>query len=175
MPSRGTETEFELTTIERLERQGYDYIHGSELEREPHEVVLRDRLKANLASAILNFQMQAWMKLCVYSYVPKVPTPSMEICSSMKTETGAGPNSAPVRHTEVPIGNLAICVGFIVRRISRCGNISHDVLYGIHCENRHPNKTKSRSQLGRLFSSTERTKLERESASVCFTIVPAAP
>ena len=40
MPSRGTETEFELTTIERLERLGYRYCHGIELNREPDAVVL---------------------------------------------------------------------------------------------------------------------------------------
>ncbi len=48
MPHRGTETDFELTTIERLIGQDYDYIHGSELVREPAEVVLRDRLRDNL-------------------------------------------------------------------------------------------------------------------------------
>ena len=48
MPHRGTETEFELTTIERLDRLDYDYVHGSELDREPQEAVLRDRLRANL-------------------------------------------------------------------------------------------------------------------------------
>ena len=51
MPAHGTETEFELTTIERLKGQfGPDsYTHGSELDREPGEVVLRDVLRRNLA------------------------------------------------------------------------------------------------------------------------------
>ena len=44
MSHRGTETEFELTTIERLERQGYIYRHGDDLERSHGEVVLKDRL-----------------------------------------------------------------------------------------------------------------------------------
>ena len=48
MGHRGTETEFELTTIERLERLRYSYIHGEELERDRTEVVLRDRLRAQL-------------------------------------------------------------------------------------------------------------------------------
>lgn len=48
MPRRGTESEFELTTIERLEALGYSYIHGSELTREKEEVVLLDRLRAFL-------------------------------------------------------------------------------------------------------------------------------
>ena len=48
MGRRGTESEFELTTIERLERLGYDYRHGEELERGPEEVVLRGRLRAAL-------------------------------------------------------------------------------------------------------------------------------
>lgn len=51
MPDRGTETEFELTTIERLEREGYIYIHGEELERPHEEVVLKDRLRSFLAKA----------------------------------------------------------------------------------------------------------------------------
>jgi type I restriction enzyme R subunit len=51
MPShRGTETDFELTTIERLEEQGYAYLLGLELDRPNDEVVLRDVLLANLAS-----------------------------------------------------------------------------------------------------------------------------
>lgn len=48
MGHRGSETEFELATIQRLERLGYGYTHGSELERPPAEVVLRDRLRAFL-------------------------------------------------------------------------------------------------------------------------------
>ena len=51
MAQRGTETEFELTTIERLERLGYDYTHGEELTRPPEEVVLKDRLRAHLVDA----------------------------------------------------------------------------------------------------------------------------
>lgn len=49
MGHRGTETDFELTTIERLEGLGYAYIHGSEIERTQTEVVLRDRLREALA------------------------------------------------------------------------------------------------------------------------------
>lgn len=50
MPHRGTETDFELTTIERLEELGYGYSHGSDLSRVPTEVVLRDVLRRSLAS-----------------------------------------------------------------------------------------------------------------------------
>lgn len=50
MPHRGTETEFELTTIERLEGDDYIYIHGEELDRPHEEVVLKDRLRTFLAS-----------------------------------------------------------------------------------------------------------------------------
>jgi type I restriction enzyme, R subunit len=47
---RGTETEFELTTIERLEQQGYTWLPGEELGRpDEAEVVLRDRLRNFLA------------------------------------------------------------------------------------------------------------------------------
>jgi type I restriction enzyme R subunit len=50
MPShRGTETDFERTTIERLEQAGYTYELGLELERPPEQVVLRDVLRENLA------------------------------------------------------------------------------------------------------------------------------
>ncbi len=48
MPHRGTESDFELTTIERLIALGYQHVHGSELSRVPEEVVLRDRLRASL-------------------------------------------------------------------------------------------------------------------------------
>jgi type I restriction enzyme R subunit len=46
--SRGTETQFELTTIERLEGLGYAHAFGYDLARERSEVVLADRLQANL-------------------------------------------------------------------------------------------------------------------------------
>ncbi|WP_156487393.1 hypothetical protein, partial [Geobacillus subterraneus] len=50
------ETEFEETTIERLKRLGYDYLHAQELfqrgERDSlHEVVLYGRLEAFLKKA----------------------------------------------------------------------------------------------------------------------------
>lgn len=48
--SRGTETQFELTTIERLERLGYGYLSGPDLARPHDEVVLRDVLRASLAA-----------------------------------------------------------------------------------------------------------------------------
>jgi type I restriction enzyme, R subunit len=46
---RGTESEFELTTIARLEQLGYRYTPGIELDRPPDEVVLRRRLRNFLA------------------------------------------------------------------------------------------------------------------------------
>jgi type I restriction enzyme R subunit len=49
-PHRGTETDFELTTIQRLEGQGYVHLPGLELDRPRDEVVLRDVLRANLAT-----------------------------------------------------------------------------------------------------------------------------
>src|SRR5215212_7657486 len=50
MPShRGTETDFELTTIERLEQQGYNHLLGLDLDRPHDEVVLGSVLRANLA------------------------------------------------------------------------------------------------------------------------------
>lgn len=51
MSHRGTETDFELTTIERLERLGYTHVHGEEITRPHEEVVLKDRLRAYLAEA----------------------------------------------------------------------------------------------------------------------------
>lgn len=48
MPHRGTESDFELTTIERLEQLGYTYVHGPDLDRPLDEVVLTDRLRAHL-------------------------------------------------------------------------------------------------------------------------------
>src|SRR5207247_6424563 len=49
MPHRGTETEFELTTIERLERLDYRYSHGEDLQRPREEVVLKDTLRNEFA------------------------------------------------------------------------------------------------------------------------------
>jgi type I restriction enzyme R subunit len=50
MPAhRGTETEFELTTIERLEQLNYTHRFGMDIERSHDEVVLKDTLRANLA------------------------------------------------------------------------------------------------------------------------------
>lgn len=51
MGHRGTETDFELTTIERLERLGYTHLHGEEITRLHEEVVLKDHLRAYLVSA----------------------------------------------------------------------------------------------------------------------------
>ncbi len=50
MPRHGTESELELTTIERLVALGYAYQHGSELARAPEQVVLLSRLEASLAA-----------------------------------------------------------------------------------------------------------------------------
>ena len=51
MPShRGTETDFELTTIKRLEGQGYTHLLGLELDRPHDEVVLRGVLREYLKS-----------------------------------------------------------------------------------------------------------------------------
>lgn len=49
MSRRGTETEFELSTIERLERQGYEYRLGLDIKRSSVEVVLVDRLASSLS------------------------------------------------------------------------------------------------------------------------------
>lgn len=48
MSSRGTETEFELTTIQRLEALGYQWQAGMDLDRDQREVVLLDRLRESL-------------------------------------------------------------------------------------------------------------------------------
>ncbi len=51
MSQRPTESDFEDATIERLERLGYAYLSGGDAERaDDSEVVLRSRLRANLAS-----------------------------------------------------------------------------------------------------------------------------
>ncbi len=47
--NRGTETTFELTTIERLELLCYQHQHGEDLDRPHDEVVLKDVLRASLA------------------------------------------------------------------------------------------------------------------------------
>ena len=51
MPSnRGTESTFELTTIERLEQLGYVWMAGPELVRPADEVVLKEQLRVSLAA-----------------------------------------------------------------------------------------------------------------------------
>jgi len=51
MPThRGTETTFELTTIERLEQLRYQHTFGPEIERLPDQAVLKDVLRASLAA-----------------------------------------------------------------------------------------------------------------------------
>ncbi|MCA9296069.1 MAG: type I restriction endonuclease subunit R, partial [Phycisphaerales bacterium] len=49
MPGRGTETEFELATIDRLVGLGYSHIHASDLTREPQDVILHDLLARSIA------------------------------------------------------------------------------------------------------------------------------
>lgn len=51
MGHRGTETDFELTTIERLERLRYTHVHGEEIARPHEEVILKDRLRDHLVAA----------------------------------------------------------------------------------------------------------------------------
>ena len=46
---RGIESDFEQTTIDRLQRQGCAYAFGPELAREPDALVLADGLRAFLA------------------------------------------------------------------------------------------------------------------------------
>ncbi|MBF0423592.1 MAG: hypothetical protein HQL73_11430 [Magnetococcales bacterium] len=46
---RGTETEFELTTIQRLELLGWEHAAGPDLDRDHDEVVLQDVLHTQLA------------------------------------------------------------------------------------------------------------------------------
>lgn len=46
----GTESDFELTTIQRLERLGYRPVFGMEIERPHTEVVLKDVLRAHLSA-----------------------------------------------------------------------------------------------------------------------------
>lgn len=46
---RGTETEFELATIQRLEKLDYRWLAGPDLVRDPSEVVLGDALRDSLA------------------------------------------------------------------------------------------------------------------------------
>ena len=43
MAFHGSESQFELTTIERLRALGYEHIHGSEIDRDHTEIVLTER------------------------------------------------------------------------------------------------------------------------------------
>jgi len=46
---RGTETEFELATIQRMETLGYRWLAGPDLVRDPSDVVLHDALRDSIA------------------------------------------------------------------------------------------------------------------------------
>jgi len=48
MTHHGTETEFEYTTIQRLEALGYQHVFGMDIERSRDEVVLKDVLRQAL-------------------------------------------------------------------------------------------------------------------------------
>ena len=56
---RGTETEFELTTIERLETLEYLYQHGFELERPADEVILTGELRRFLSDQYADLPSEA--------------------------------------------------------------------------------------------------------------------
>jgi type I restriction enzyme, R subunit len=56
---RGTETTFELTTIERFEHQDYTHLIGPELERPLDEVVLKHLLRANLIERYKDLPLSA--------------------------------------------------------------------------------------------------------------------
>src|SRR4051794_321637 len=45
---RGVESDFELTTIERMEKLGYKHLVGVDLDRPHEQVVFGDALEANL-------------------------------------------------------------------------------------------------------------------------------
>jgi len=59
MARHGAETDFELTTIERLMALKYSWTHGEELERSHEEVVLREVLKENLVRRYPDLPPQA--------------------------------------------------------------------------------------------------------------------
>jgi type I restriction enzyme R subunit len=59
VPHRGTETTFELTTIERLEQLVYGYRFGPEIDRPHDEVVFKDVLRANLAKRYADLPAKA--------------------------------------------------------------------------------------------------------------------
>lgn len=57
--NRGTETTFELTTIERLEQEGYVWQSGPDIQRPHDEVVMKDILRANLAARYADLPSRA--------------------------------------------------------------------------------------------------------------------
>ena len=59
MASRGTETEFELATIERLEELDYLHKPGPELVRPADEVVLEDELRRFLSEQYTDLPSEA--------------------------------------------------------------------------------------------------------------------
>jgi len=58
--SGGTESDFELATIERLKQLGYSYAHGKYVERNGyHDVILEDRLRDHLQRRYIDLQTLA--------------------------------------------------------------------------------------------------------------------
>ncbi len=116
---RGTESDFELTTIERLENQGYAWCHGSEVERDDDdEVVLRTRVRQSLAKRY-----------------PDLPAgPIDEAVAKLSRPEGVD----PVRR------NLAfhqlITRGFEVRVEHADGRVEHRHIHGIDWEKPEANE-----------------------------------
>jgi len=109
---RGTESEFELTTIARLEQLGYKYAPGIELDRPPDEVVLRRRLRNFLASQYRDLPDAAIELAVIHFMRPKASIrcgatwPSTNgWCGATKLPLELSPGHAPTVWSMPSIGN----------------------------------------------------------------------
>jgi type I restriction enzyme R subunit len=116
---RGTESHFELTTIDRLEEQGYTWRPGSEVEREDDdEVVLRSRLRESLAERY-----------------PDLPAgPLDEAVTKLSRPEGADPLRRNLAFHEL------LTRGFDVRVEHPDGRIEHRHIYAIDWQDPEANE-----------------------------------
>ena len=114
MPARhGTETDFELTTLERLKALGYSHIVGTELARDQSEVIIKDVLRASL-----------------HRRYPDLPPPSMEEAVNIISR----PEGADVLRRNMAFHQL-LTRGFDLKVEFPNGRQEHRHIYALDWEN----------------------------------------
>ena len=67
MMTKFTKAQLESAIIELLEAEGYSYVKGEAIARQPHEVIIEDDLRAFLAKHLLVMsRLSAWRAAATY-------------------------------------------------------------------------------------------------------------